>query len=150
MKVYAPSSGIIVHLKQLVTMKNNALIRVFISPLHPHTVYSPVRGSVSEIQSSKGWRIPAFLPMAVKYNPKVKVVLQGYSGAKLLVTVFGGLLTYKLFPLVKQEQQVSALEKIVEIRFGSLVEIQGKINFDESLRVGQVLSAGQRIGDWTE
>ena len=148
MDIYSPCSGIVIYTHQ--PSNSNTLIRIFISPLHPHTVYSPISGKVYEIQSNKGWRIPAFLPMVVKYNAKTRVDLQVGKASKLIITVFAGLLTYKLISLVQLEQEVSALDEIVEIRFGSLVEIQGKIDLIKNFKVGLFLSAGQKIGSLRE
>ena len=147
MEILSPSSGVIIYIKRTEDGNSAAVVRIFISPFHSHLVYSPVNGLVCEIESINGSRVPAFMPNAIKYNSKVKIFLKGGNSENILVTVIGGLLTHRLISLVSLEQEVSIHDRIVDIRFGSLVEIQGEIGLSD-LRIGQHIRRGDKLGNW--
>ena len=140
----SPSSGIVI-----VSMNENrrSLLRIFISPFHSHRVLTPIASRVRTISSKTGWRLPAFLPTAIKYNTFVSCDLVSiYSGGQVRVTVYSGLLTNSICACVQEHEILECKSNLIRIEFGSMVEIVGDYSIESGIKQGRWCARGSVIG----
>jgi hypothetical protein len=77
----------------------------------------------------------------------VKVFISSHVFNTVEVAVYGGLLTHYLIPLVLTNRTVSIGTPLVDIRFGSLVQITGcGFKVKSGLMRGRRLRIGDEIG----
>jgi phosphatidylserine decarboxylase precursor-related protein len=140
--IFSPCSGNIIFVKK---SDYESIVRIFISPFHKHDIFSPLTGKVVSIKKIDGKKYPAFFPIAARKNKRIVFCLHNEI-LNICMTVFAGMTTYKLNTPINHNHNIRKGELIAIIKFGSMVEIRGRLTFNDRVALFNRISAGDSIG----
>lgn len=146
-RVVSPACGLQLSVMESLSAPRLVQMRIFVPPFAPHTVVSPVDGTVSSLGVVPGRRLPAFLTVASRVNRRLVVTIESVGG-RFTVALIAGLTTGVLKASVERGQRVLRGQPLGKMVYGSCVEFTGP--FTPSVGVGRTrfLRRGTAIG-WT-
>ncbi|HZW61028.1 MAG TPA: phosphatidylserine decarboxylase family protein [Candidatus Babeliales bacterium] len=125
-------------------------VSIFLSPIDVHVNWSPIAGTIDQVQYRQGTFAMAFLPKSSELNERNDIHIKAENGKTILVRQIAGTVARRICCWVKPQDSVKAGTKIGMIRFGSRVDIFLPANVALSVGLGQRVYGGQTVlGRWT-
>ncbi|KKW36085.1 MAG: Phosphatidylserine decarboxylase proenzyme [Candidatus Uhrbacteria bacterium GW2011_GWC2_53_7] len=119
-------------------------ISIFMSPLNVHVNRVPITGTVKHLRYVAGEYFAAFADKASEKNEQMIVGMENARG-KVLFKQIAGFVARRIVCELRQDQEVGAGERFGMIKFGSRVDVFVRPSADVSVKIGDVVTAGETI-----
>jgi len=119
-------------------------ISIFMSPLNVHVNRVPITGTVKHLRYVAGEYFAAFADKASEKNEQMIVGMENAHG-KVLFKQIAGFVARRIVCELRQDQEVGAGERFGMIKFGSRVDVFVRPSADVSVKIGDVVTAGETI-----
>ncbi|MBI2416420.1 MAG: phosphatidylserine decarboxylase family protein [Ignavibacteriales bacterium] len=144
--IVTPADGKVIIVKKVSNVRYlNAegwQISVFMSPLNVHVNRIPIDGTVESVKYIQGQYIAAFEDKASEVNERSEIGIASVYG-KVLFTQVAGYVARRIVYNLTEGQKVSMGERFGMIRFGSRVDVFVPLDWEPSVKVGDIVSAGE-------
>ena len=118
-------------------------ISVFMSVLDIHVNRMPAAGTVTKTHYIPGKFFNASLDKASEDNERHLYLMRTEGGQTLAFVQIAGLIARRILCLVREGQTLARAERFGLIRFGSRVDVYLPPGVEPSVRVGQIMVAGE-------
>ncbi len=118
-------------------------ISIFMNIHNVHVNRSPLGGTITHVDYKPGGYIPAFDKDSL-VNERNHVVI-GTEYGTLELTQIAGILTRRIVSYISEGNRVSRGERIGMIRFGSRVDVVVPQGYEFTVRVNEMVRAGETI-----
>lgn len=144
--IVTPADGKVIIVKKVSNVRYlNAegwQISVFMSPLNVHVNRIPIDGTVESVKYIQGQYIAAFEDKASEVNERSEIGISSVYG-KVLFTQVAGYVARRIIYNLTEGQKVSMGERFGMIRFGSRVDVFVPLDWEPSVKTGDIVSAGE-------
>lgn len=120
------------------------LIRIFLSVFNVHLQRAPVAGKVVSVEYKPGKFLPAMDKEAHIQNEQIITTIKNKNG-EYIVKQIAGILARRCVSWLKQNDEITAGQKIGLIKFSSQVDISMPQSAEIKVKVGDVLVGGETI-----
>jgi len=148
--VLSPADGIVCLLTQVpIPAALNAgdtpvwRVSVFMSVLDVHVNRMPAAGTITKTHYIPGKFFNASLDKASEDNERHLYLMRTEGGQTLAFVQIAGLIARRILCFVREEQTLARAERFGLIRFGSRVDVYLPPGVEPSVRVGQIMVAGE-------
>ncbi len=98
-------------------------LSIFMSPINVHVNRYPISGKVLYYKYHAGKKLVAWHPKSSTENERTSIVIQHFSGKKILIRQIAGLLARRIVCYAKENSEVSQCDELGFIKFGSRVDV---------------------------
>lgn len=120
-------------------------VSVFMSVLNVHVNRMPTAGEILKKEYIAGKFFNASLDKASKDNERCNYLIKAEGGEVYAVTQIAGLVARRIVPQVSEGDKLRRIERFGLIRFGSRLDVYLPEGVKPSVRVGQIMVAGETV-----
>ena len=120
-------------------------VSVFMSVFNVHVNRMPTAGTVLKKQYVPGKFFNASLDKASKDNERCNYLVKADCGSIYAVTQIAGLVARRIVPQVEEGQHLGRTERFGLIRFGSRLDVYLPEGVEPSVKIGQIMVAGETV-----
>jgi phosphatidylserine decarboxylase len=120
-------------------------VSVFMSVFNVHVNRMPTAGEILKKEYMPGKFFNASLDKASKDNERCNYLIKADSSEVYAVTQIAGLVARRIVPQVEEGQKLERIERFGLIRFGSRLDVYLPEGVLPSVRVGQIMVAGETV-----
>jgi phosphatidylserine decarboxylase len=146
--VVSPADGKIILIKKISDNKyvhgNAKQVSIFMSPLNVHVNRIPVTGKAEYINYIKGKFRQAFTDKAAEENERAEFGISSEFG-KVFFTQVAGAIARRIIYEIKEKEDVVMGERFGMIKFGSRVDVIVSEDWQEKVKKGDKVTAGETI-----
>lgn len=146
--VVSPADGKVIVVKKVSGHKyisgTSKQISIFMSPLNVHVNRIPITGKVEQINYFKGKFLQAFQDKASEENERAEFGIISSFG-KVFFTQVAGAIARRIIYEIKEEEDVVIGERFGMIKFGSRVDVIVPEDWNEKVKKGDKVTAGETI-----
>ena len=150
--ILAPAEGKII-VKSPVTEKEietfnvpetSIKLSIFMTPLNVHVNRAPIAGELIKIQHHKGKKLPAYHEKASEENEHMDFCVKN-NNLSINFRLIAGLVAQRIVSFKKEQDIVSAGDRVGMIKFGSRVDIIIPENYNILVNINDKVKAGGTI-----
>jgi phosphatidylserine decarboxylase len=146
--IISPADGRILFVKEVDENKyikeKAKQVSIFMSPLNVHVNRIPVTGKVEFIKYHQGKYLAAFEDKASDVNERAEFGIKGKFG-KVFFTQVAGFVARRIVYDIKEGDSVHQGDRFGMIKFGSRVDVIVPFNWQEKVKKGDKVTAGETI-----
>ena len=121
-------------------------VSVFMSVFNVHVNRMPTAGEILKKEYiAAGKFFNASLDKASKENERCNYLIKADNGQVYAVTQIAGLVARRIVPQVEEGQKLQRIERFGLIRFGSRLDVYLPEGVEPTVRVGQIMVAGETV-----
>lgn len=150
--VISPADGVVSLIEPAVPPRELGLpeqeltrVSVFMSVFDCHVNRAPVAGKIEKIAYKPGKFLNASLDKASEDNERNSLVIRMEDGRSLTVTQIAGLVARRIVSFTQEGAVLDRGERFGLIRFGSRLDIYLPDGVDPSVKIGQIMIAGETV-----
>ena len=150
--VISPADGVVSLIEPAVPPRELGLpeqeltrVSVFMSVFDCHVNRAPVAGKIEKIAYKPGKFLNASLDKASEDNERNSLVIRMEDGRSLTVTQIAGLVARRIVSFTQVGAVLDRGERFGLIRFGSRLDIYLPDGVDPSVKIGQIMIAGETV-----
>jgi len=150
--VISPADGVVSLIEPAVPPRELGLpeqeltrVSVFMSVFDCHVNRAPVAGTIEKIAYKPGKFLNASLDKASEDNERNSLVIRMEDGRSLTVTQIAGLVARRIVSFTQEGAVLDRGERFGLIRFGSRLDIYLPDGVDPSVKIGQIMIAGETV-----
>ena len=145
--IISPADGKVIRIKDFedpITQKKLKLISIFLSVFNVHSNRMPVDGKFSSVKYIKGDFLAAFDHKASDQNERTEITIETKFGS-MIVKQIAGLVARRILCYAKENEIMSAGDRLGFIRFGSRTDIILPESIDIKVELNQKVYGGETI-----
>ena len=150
--IISPADGVVSLIEPAVPPRELGLpeqeltrVSVFMSVFDCHVNRAPVAGKIEQIAYKPGKFLNASLDKASEDNERNSLVIRMEDGRSLTVTQIAGLVARRIVSFTQEGAVLDRGERFGLIRFGSRLDIYLPDGVDPSVKIGQIMIAGETV-----
>jgi phosphatidylserine decarboxylase len=120
-------------------------ISIFLSPLDVHVQWTPIAGTIEQVNYRPGKFIVAYAPKSSEINERNDIIIATADNQKILVRQIAGIVARRICCWVHGGEQLPACSKYGMIRFGSRVDTLLPLDTKLDVAMGQYVYGGQTV-----
>lgn len=144
--ILSPADGKVLEIKTAedpILKTKRQRITIFMSPLNVHVNRAPVTGIVKNIAYHKGKFLAAFNENASAENESNAIHLQGENGTDVTFVQIAGWMARRIINYAKIGDKLERGRIYGMIKFGSRLDVYFPENLEISVKLGQMVKAGE-------
>ncbi|OGW40980.1 MAG: phosphatidylserine decarboxylase [Nitrospirae bacterium RBG_13_39_12] len=144
----SPADGKVIRIREIYEKdylkSDSKKISIFMSPLDVHVNRAPCDGKVSVVKHSPGKYMAAFKNESSIKNENIVMIIEGKEG-RILVRQVAGFLARRAVCKVKVGDLLKRGERYGIIKFGSRVDVYLPKDTNVSVKLGEMVKAGETV-----
>jgi len=120
------------------------VVSVFLSPLDVHINRSPIAGQITQIQYTKGKKMPATSDESSLLNERNSLVIEG-NDMTVTCTQIAGIVARRIVCWPREGDNLERGQRFGLIKFGSRTDLVMPANVDIAVRVGDRVKGGETV-----
>lgn len=142
-----PADGHVVAIEQIEdpTLGQVQKISIFLSPLDVHVQWTPIAGTIEQVQYRPGKFIVAYAPKSSDINERNDIVINTIDNQKIIVRQIAGIVARRIVCWVHGGENLPACSKYGMIRFGSRVDTLLPLDAQIDVQMNQFVEGGKTV-----
>lgn len=142
-----PADGHVVAIEQIEdpTLGHVQKISIFLSPLDVHVQWTPIAGTIEQVQYRPGKFIVAYAPKSSDINERNDIVINTIDNQKIIVRQIAGIVARRIVCWVHGGENLPACSKYGMIRFGSRVDTLLPLDAQINVQMNQFVEGGKTV-----